>query len=260
MATLPAHYPASFVANTDTNSPEQMRRLLRIAIAVFVGVGTISALSVIAYLCTHSERRSPQRLPNVHKDGGDIYFGVYKPSPPDGWAAIPEPARSRIKSHLTEWLGAEFFAQLSLVGGQIVDVTALHQQDPSSKNYQWEVPAYVLHLRLSLPERGIEYYDANIWCRSDGSVIQEIDLPGIAKHPETAEFISTAVAYNIAREQGIDVKAARVDLAYRERLGVCVYLFTEKTGQDSPNLHYKNIEINAHNGTIVADYKSEALE
>src|SRR5262245_36024942 len=140
--------------------------------------------------------------PKVHKYAGFPSMGAYEPPAPTNWASIPEPARSRIIKHLKDRFGAEFFNKLTLVGGQVVDFKALRKQEPNSKDYKWEVHAYRLHLRLSLPEDGIEFYDAIIECRSDGSVIEEIDLPETAKFPERAKFISTTKAFQIAKEKG----------------------------------------------------------
>ena len=157
-------------------------------------------------------------------------------------------------------LGEAVYEKLSLVGGQIVDFKALREKEPNSKGYQWEVPAYNLHLRLRMPEVGIEFYDASIRCRSDGSVIEEIDLPETAKHPERARFISTSRTLEIAKGKGFDTEKSRVELAYRAELGVCVFTFSQLTRREFPMLFYKCVDIDAHTGNVLKTYESEAIQ
>jgi hypothetical protein len=198
---------------------------------------------------------------DVHKDGSIIiYLGAYQPSTPTDWGSIPEPARSRIIAHLTNRLGATFFAKLSVVGGQIVDLKALSEKDPESKKYRWEVPAYRLLLRFRLPEVGIEYYDACIDCRSDGSIINEIDLPDIVTHPDRATFISASKAAEIAKKNGYDLAQAEAQIRYRKDLDECVFTFKQGTGRDGPSLFFKCIDIDAHSGKVAQVYESRAIE
>jgi hypothetical protein len=200
--------------------------------------------------------------PKVHKDSMSICFGKYCPTKPKNWESIPEPARTRIITHLKNRLGEAFYTKLSLVGGQIIDFEALREKDPDSKNYQWEVPAYLLNLRFTLPELGIEHYDACIQCRLDGTVIHEIDLPEIAKHPDRAQFISASKAFEIAEQNGIDTTETtlEVEINYAKDLGVCVFTFMQLTRHDGPRLLFKCIDIDAHSGKVLKKYDCEAIE
>jgi hypothetical protein len=196
----------------------------------------------------------------VHKNAAIIYFGAYDPPAPTNWMSIPEPARSNIIMHLKIRLGDNFYSKLSLVGGQIVDIEMLHKKYPESKNYEWEIPAYLLHLRFSFPELGIEYYDACIECRSDGSVIHEIDLPEIAKHPMRGHFISTSKAVEAARQNGFDEAKATAEIDYRADVGICVFMFRQMTRHDGAGLFFKCIDIDAHTGKVSKIYESKAME
>src|SRR6266516_3267329 len=138
-----------------------MRCLILIAVLMLSQMGMVAS-------------DNPSKL---HKVGGYIDMGPYHPPAPTNWFSIPEPARSRIISHLTKRLGDAFYAKFAIHRGQIVDFKTLREKEPNSKDYKWEVPAYRILLRFSLPQIGIEYYDACIECRSDGAVIHEIDLP-----------------------------------------------------------------------------------
>lgn len=223
-----------------------------------VSMRCCKVVAILVLLANESEACDVQ--PKVHKDSGIYSLGGYHPPVPKEWASIPEPVRSQITTHLKNRLGDAFYAKLSLVGGQVIDFKALRDKDPNSRNYRWEVPAYVLHLRFSLPELGIEYYDAQIECRSDGSVMKEIDLPEIAKHPERAQFVSTSKAFGIARQEGFDLAKTEAELDYRVDPGVCVFSFRQLTSHDGPLLSYKCLDIDAHNGKIIKVYTVEAIE
>jgi len=214
-----------------------------------------AVLLTVAIQCVTGEEQ-----PKVHKHAGFPYMGAYDPPAPTNWASIPEPARSKIIGHLKKRFGVEFYNKLTLVGGQIVDFKALREQEPNSKNYKWEVHAYRLHLRLSLPEDGIEFYDASIECKSDGSVIEEIDLPETAKHPDRAKFISTSKASRIAGDKGFDTSKSDVELGYNTDLGICVFIFSQMTRQDYPMLYFKRVDIDAHTGKVLKIYETEAIQ
>ncbi len=196
----------------------------------------------------------------IKRQVGTIYFGAYTPSTIKDWSSIPEPAKSRIVAHLKNRLGDDFYAKVSLVGGEIIDIKALREKEPNSKDYRWEVPAYRLKLRFSRPEIGIDFYDALMDCRSDGSVITEIDLPEIAKHPERARFISTSKAVEIAKRNGFDVAKARMTLEYRDESAVCVFLFEQEIREDGAGLTFKCIDIDAHNGKVLKTFEAEAFK
>ena len=179
-------------------------------------------IAVLALLTTNHVASASQL--NISKSSGTLFVGAYEAPALTNWASIPEPAKSRIIAHLKNRLGDAFYAKLSLVGGQIFDLKALYEKEPQFKNSKVEIPAYRLFLRFSFPEMGIEFYDAVIECRTDGSVIKEIDLPEIAKHPDRAQFISTSKALEIAKQKGFDPAKAIMELDYRTDSGVCVHV------------------------------------
>jgi hypothetical protein len=212
---------------------------------------------VLALLMTTHAASATQT--NVSKQAGTILTGRDESTTLKNWASIPEPAKSRIVAHLKDRLGDAFYAKLSLVGGQVFDLKGLYEKEPQFKNSKIEMPAYRLILRLSFPEIGIEFYDACIDCRTDGSVITEIDLPEIAKHPERAQFISTSKAMEIAKQEGFDLEKSRMELDYQADLGVCIFRFTQMMRDEGVSLFYKCIDIDAHSGRILKAYGDEAI-
>src|SRR5207245_2836578 len=97
-------------------------------------------------------------------------------------------------------------------------------------------------------------------CRADGSVIQEIDLPEIAKHPDRAQFISTSKAFEIATKKGFDTTKSRVELGYQANPGVCVFTFSQMVRQNGPRLFFKCIDIDAHSDKVLKSYDTEAIQ
>lgn len=198
---------------------------------------------------------------HVQKDAGYTYFGPYKPREAKSLADVPEPARTRLVAHLKQRLGERFYSTLHLSGGQIVDFAEFHRRDPDWKDYKWEVFAYNLHFRFRLPEKGIEYYTASIRLRSDGSVIEEIELPNIAKHPERADFVSLSTAIETATGAGFDIpRLSNVRIEYRAKDDRCVYTFEQLTRQEGVMLYYKCLDIDAHTGKKLRTYNTEAIQ
>ena len=202
---------------------------------------------------TSPKQPTGDSLPRVKHYAGSYYLGKYTPSTIKDWSSIPEPAKSRIVTHLKKRLGNDFYAKLSLVDGQIIDIAAFREKAGDPKNFNWEV-AYRLDLRFSRPKIGIDFYDAVMDCRSDGSVVTEIDLPEIAKHPERAEFISTARACEIAKQYRFDVAKAKMELNYHPDTGVCVFSFTQVYRPGFPVWYEKYLDIDAHNGKFIGTY------
>ena len=132
-----------------------MRRLLSV-LALSLGFTAILTIcgckeANLPLPSASQEHSTGDSLPKIKKGACITWFGPYQPSTIKGWSSIPEPAKSRIVTHLKNRLGNDFYAKLSLVGGQIIDITVLHEKEPGSKNYKWEIPAYCLNLRLSRP-------------------------------------------------------------------------------------------------------------
>jgi len=201
-----------------------------------------------------------ESAPHVKVYGVRALYGEYEPSKFKEWSSIPEPARSRIITHLKKRLGESFYSQLSLAGGEHVDLNILREKEPEYKTNRREVPAYHLWLRFSRRELGIDFYEATLTCRSDGSVITEIDLPEITKHPERAKFISTSEAVAIARRNGFDVSKAVMRMEYRRESGVCVFVFEQQSRKEDEIIQLKCLDIDAHDGKVHKTYELHGFE
>jgi hypothetical protein len=195
----------------------------------------------------------------LQRSAGLISMYPYQPRMATSLEDVPEPARGRLEAHLKQRLGEAFYSRLEVSGGQIVDFEEFHRAKPTWRNYKWEVFAYRLHFRFSLPEKGIEYYEAAISLRSDGSVIDEIELPKIAKYPERGEFVALASAIKTATAFGFDVARCDVRIEYRREEDRCVYLFRQLIREEGVRLTYRCLDVDAHTGKKIRTSQEEAI-
>ena len=197
-------------------------------------------------------------LSPVSKESSSTYFGDYEPVEPQSLAEVPAPVRLKLINHLRQRLG-NFSERLVFAGGQIVDFERLAREEPDSKDYQWEVHAYDLHFSFQMPEIGIQSYTAQIELRSDGSVLEEIDLPAFATSPEKLKFISLEKAASIAVAKGYSRKDLDPDISYFKDADALVWKFQETTSDDGLTIKYKNIYVSAHNGEVLKEFSSDAI-
>jgi hypothetical protein len=195
----------------------------------------------------------------VTRHGGIIYYGRYRPKVPKSLAEIPEPVRGGLSRHLRTRLGDDFYARLKFVGGQIVDIEELHRVDPTSKNFRWEVPGYRLHFEFQMPEAGIRSYTAAINLRTDGSVLEEIDLPAFASNPEKLRFVSLAKALASVSTKGFDSRKTIKEISYNRKEDILIWRFRQKTADDGLVMTFRNIEVNAHTGEASGIYESKPV-
>ena len=196
----------------------------------------------------------------VCKVVGETYFSNYEPTVPKSLDDIPAPVREKVVAHLKKRLGEAFYASLRFAGGQVVDLAEFRRQEPNWRDFKWEVFAYRLNFQFQLPEKGIEVYQASIRLREDGSVIEEIDLPDMGKHPERAEFVALSEAVKLAVAEGFDVAKCDREMEYREKEDRCVYLFRQLDRKDGPALFFKCMDIDAHSGKTLRVFEQEGIE
>ncbi len=196
----------------------------------------------------------------VKKEAGYFDLGDYIPRKASSLDDVPEPVRTRLVNHLKQRLGERFYSTLHLAGGQIVDFDEFHRREVIWRDYKWEVFAYNLLFQFRLPEKGIEYYTAGIRLRSDGSVIEEIDLPDIAKHPEHGDFVPLSTAKQAAAAAGFDLSRCQIEIDYRRKDDRCVYFFRQLTRHEGVLLHFNCLEVDAHTGKNLGSYLIEGIE
>lgn len=198
------------------------------------------------------------RLHPISKEPGWTYMGNYSPAEPKSLSELPDPIRLKLLTHLRDRLGS-FAERLTFTGGQIVDFDRLAHDEPNSKDYQWEVHAYDLHFAFQMPSLGIASYTAQIRLRSDGSVLEEIDLPNFAKAPEKLNFISLKDAASMAIANGFSSRRLDPDILYFKEADALVWSFQETTSDDGLITRRKNIYISAHDGAVLKEFSTEGI-
>jgi len=197
---------------------------------------------------------------HVHKYAGYSSLGAYEPARPKSLNDIPESVRTKLVAHLKKRLGEPFYSSLQLCGGQIVAFAEFHRRESGWKDYKWEVFAYNLHFEFRLADKGIEFYQASIRLRADGSVIEDIDLPNIAQHPERAAFVPLSSAVQAATAAGFDISHCEIEIAYRPKDDRCVYSFQQLVRRDGPSLYFKCVDVDAHTGKQLRIFKQQGTE
>ena len=215
-------------------------------------------LAVLLLTITAITACASPHLSPISKESGSTYFGDYEPVEPDSLEEIPAPVRVKLLNHLKDRLGP-FTERLTFAGGQMVDFERLAREEPDSKDFEWEVHAYDLHFTFQMPGIGIKSYTAQIELRSDGSVLEEIDLPAFASSPDKLNFISLQSAASIAVAEGYNRNKLSPEIIYFKDADSLVWKFQETTSDDGLNIEYKNIYVSAHNGKILKEFSSSAI-
>ena len=183
-------------------------------------------------------------------------FGDYRPTKPESLDDLPIAVRQKVTDHLRDRLGP-FADRLQLTGGQIVDFARLAEEEPNSKDYRWEVPAYGLDFTFHLPEAGVDSYTAELELRSDGSVLQEIDVPAFRTSPEKLKFISLEKAISLAGARGY--ARQRPEIVYLQESDSLAWRFWRTAERDDYVTQGKYLFISAHNGVILKETSSTAI-
>ncbi|GHC13084.1 hypothetical protein GCM10010080_30750 [Thermomonas carbonis] len=187
-----------------------------------------------------------------------MWLGRYDPIESKSLSDVPEQVRLKVLDHLRKRLGP-FADRLKFTGVRIVDFDRLAHDEPSSKDYHYEVYAYDLQFEFQMRSVGIDSYTAQIKLRSDGSILQEIDLPAFAESPEKLGFISLEHAASIASSKGYEHKALYPQIVYLEETDSLAWKFQEKIPDDGLVTQSKVIFVSAHNGEVLLKGTSSSI-
>lgn len=186
-----------------------------------------------------------------------VYFGNYKPREPKSLSELPESIRVKLETHLKARLGDAFYSRLRLSSGQLIDFDELYRVEPDAKNYKWKIFAYGLNFKFSEPAKGIRAYHSRISLDENGNVLQEIDLPEIAKHPEKANIISLSKAKKIASEHKFPLERTDVEINYDSERDSLIWMLKYKLKGNAYVWVTRSISIDAHTGEILSLLNSE---
>jgi hypothetical protein len=223
-----------------------------------MGIVTWSRAAVLACVCLMSPASFAEE-PREFSSAAWTWFGAYEPKNPQSLSEIPAPVRARLMAHLRSRLGVGFVERLEFTGGQVIDFAELRRVDPDSKDYKWEVPAYILDFAFKMSEAGIASYTVQISLRSDGSVLEEIGLPKFAASPGKLALTPLSEAIDVAVSRGFARDQMDVDLRYDEKIDSLVWTFDQKVADDGVLIDFMKIDVSAHTGEVLKVYESQAI-
>ncbi|MFZ6708849.1 hypothetical protein [Undibacterium sp. TC9W] len=212
---------------------------------------------------------------------GSVYFGKYEPKEPKSLADIPQPVAAKLIEYLKKRLGEAQYAHLKFAGGQVIDAKELRKTEPDSRDYQWEIPAYILQFDFELPGTPKVIFPVEISLRANASVMKEINLPAYADSTDKQVFhsfkdlmgviarkgfLEKNMAYKLEYdEDGVIVKKGlfennmTVRLEYYEKLDTLVWKYTKVLSDNGYAIEMKSIVVNAYSGKIIRTTKSRAI-
>ena len=221
----------------------------------------MAMLPMLAACATPRASVAPPCSELITKWPGWLYLGDYDAVEVLQLAELPQPVQEALTSHLRTRLGDAVFSELVFEGGQVIDHAALLRADPLAADYQWTVPAYVLHFVLSRPESCLDAYHADIWLDEVGRPIQEIDLPAVAAQGGVLRIVSVDQARAAVRALG-HAGELPAEIAYRPDLDTLVWLITPSDAdvKEGPVIRFVEVVIDARDGRVLASEKREAIE
>ncbi|MFZ6679112.1 hypothetical protein [Undibacterium sp. Tian12W] len=212
---------------------------------------------------------------------GSVYFGKYEPKEPKSLADIPQPVAAKLIEHLKKRLGEAQYAHLKFAGGQVINAKELRKKEPNSRDYQWEIPAYILQFDFELPGIPKVIFPAEISLRSDASIIEEINLPAYATSTEKQVFHSFKELMGVVAKKGFHEKNMAYKLEYNENevlvkksmfeknmtvmleydkeLDTLAWRYTKILSDNGYSTQMESILVNAYSGKIIRTTKSRAI-
>jgi hypothetical protein len=207
----------------------------------------------ILVLYIHQPNNAQTR--KIIKRVGSINIGWnYKPNSVKSLTELPTEIAEKVKKHLIERIGEEFYNKLQFSYGLVVDYNELCRLDGCQQ--EWKVLSYKLEYAFSLPEIGIKRYETEIWLDEKGDAIKEIDLPAIKQNPEKARLISVTEAINIGKRNKF--RTSRVELGYREADDSIVWKLIKNPNENDDAT--REMHISAHDGKILFTVGYKGIE
>ncbi|MFZ6779240.1 hypothetical protein ACO0LD_20625 [Undibacterium sp. Ji83W] len=204
---------------------------------------------------------------------GLVSFGGYQTKQTKSLADLPQPVVARLTGHLKNRLGETQYAHLKFVDAQLLEA--------DFKNEHVKVPAYILQFDFELPGTPKVIFPAEIWLRSDASVLREINLPAYASSPDKQVFhafkefipliakrgfLEKNMAYIIEHDEdsgllkkGMFERNMTVRLEYNEKFDALIWTFIKTLSDDGYTAEMKSIVVNAHSGQIIRTKKSHTF-
>lgn len=201
----------------------------------------------------------------VSKSAGWYFMGD-KARPIPSLNALPAGVLVKLQAHLKSRLGPEFYALLKFSSGRQADADEMRRARTSKDGSDFRM--YDVQFTWSMPDSGIESYVAQIGLREDGSVFEEIDLPAFATKKGALPLVPLKKAQEAALQHGFTKAAFETTIVYDRQTDSLLWRFTRPAGDDffpfdpaprSGVLHFYHLEISAHDGSVIRQHLSRAI-
>ena len=233
-----------------------------------------SCYLILTLLCLFSVRLASAERPSKTQAGSTTgvsksagwYFMGDKARPITSLKALPAGVLVKLQAHLKSRLGPEFYALLKFSSGRQADAGEMRRTHTSKDGSNFRM--YDVQFTWSLPDSGIESYVAQIGLREDGSVFEEIDLPVFATKKRALPLVPLKKAQEVARQHGFNKTPFETTIVYDRQTDSLLWRFTRPAGDDffpfdpaprSGGQHFYNLEISAHDGSVMRSYLSRAI-
>lgn len=180
-----------------------------------------------------------------------ISFGEYHPQTPHSLDDLPVEIQTKLKAHLIERLGEEYYAKLWLNDGQIVNLDRLYKVEPNAYNYRWTPYSYYLCFAFEDTLNNVGEYNAKIVLDASGNVVEEIQLPEVAKYPEKAKILSLDSIKAIATAQNAFPEGAEISLSYDNKTASITWLVSSSVFRPDHTLSSITWVFDAHSGELI---------
>ena len=183
------------------------------------------------------------------------YSHIYEPKKITLLEELPYEIRNKLKNHLLDRIGKEYYSKIEFVKGLIINYKEMLKQDPKVKNYKWKIPTYDLDFKFSDIEKGIKYYCTKITLDSLGKVVNEIELPNVKKNPDRKDLIKKLTILEIIKRQKFNLVNCTLEYYPNNNLMVWRCEKYKKNMKRMKKNYGKAMTINAHNGKIISKGK-----
>jgi hypothetical protein len=153
---------------------------------------------------------------------------------------------------LLERFGGRYLAQLRYVGGYISDIEQVPSRYADIYAPDMKIPKYFLSYELVLPvDVGIREFAGDIGLDGAGNVVDEIDLPPTAKHPEKENVTSLRSAYATAAALGFPPAETEARISYDEGVESIVFQLDQVLERHGHYTLGRKAIIDAHTGLLM---------
>ncbi len=198
----------------------------------------------------------PKNLEWIYLDCSYIEFGDYEPLEPKSMEDIAEPVRSILENHLINRLGKNYYSKLYINGGQIVNIERMHIVDPETKDYHWTPYSFYICFSFQDTLNGIGLFTATIVLDKHGKIIEEIELPPVAKNPEKSNHLPLEKIKGIATSNGFSSDSCRIEIDYDKKTESICWIFSKGKFEPDHTFTQTSLMIDAHSGTIIRTFSS----